>query len=214
MGLVSAPILLLIDPTYVPGPLLICVLTLVLLMIFREKRAVDFHGLGWGYFGRVIGTVIAVQIFSYLPRSKISLLSAFLILTGVLLSIFKLRARLTIPTLITAGGASGIMSTLSSVGGPPFALLYQYEDGEKLRATMSGFFILGTITSLFGLGIAGEFGISQIMISLPLIPGVFIGYVLSNRAVSFLDIKHTRTAVLLVSTLSSLTVILKVLLNL
>ena len=213
MGLVAAPLLLLIDSNYVPGPLLICVLILTLLMIIREKQAIDLHGLGWGYLGRVIGTIIAVNILGHLPRHNIPIVCASLILVAVLLSILKLRAKLTIPTLITAGSASGIMSTLSSVGGPPLALLYQYEKGKKLRATMSGFFLLGNLTSIIGLAIAGEFNTFHMTASLPLIPGVLLGFFISSRVITSLDLQNTRAAVLLVSSVSSIIVIAQALLG-
>jgi uncharacterized membrane protein YfcA len=209
MGLVTAPLLLLIDANYVPGPLLICVLVLTLLMIIRDKKAIDFRGLGWGFVGRIIGTVIAVNILSYLSGPRTSIVCAGLILFAVILSVLKIRAKLTIPTLITAGSVSGIMSTLSSVGGPPLALLYQYENGEKLRATMSGFFLLGNLISVLGLAVAGEFNANHLSVSLPLIPGVLVGFLLSNRVISKLDTRNTRPVVLLVSGLSSLIVILR-----
>lgn len=179
LGLVSAPLLLLINPQYVPGPLLVCSLVLTVMMALREKQSIDFYGLGWGYAGRVLGTIIALTILSYLPRTYVSMLSAILVLGAVFLSLLKIRTKLSIGSLITAGSASGIMSTLSSVGGPPLALLYQYENGSKLRATMSGFFILGTVTSIAGLAIVGQFTFAHIQVSAILLPGVVLGYYLS-----------------------------------
>ena len=207
MGLVAAPVLLLIDPMYVPGPLLVCAIVLTVMMALREKHSLDYYGLWWGYAGRVIGTIIALTILVYIPRQYITLLSAVLILIAVILSVFKIRTKLSIPALLGAGSASGIMSTLASVGGPPLALLYQYEKGAKLRATMSGFFILGSITSIVGLVLVGEFSLSHFRASLLLIPGVVLGYYLSSYAIRVLDLKKTRTAVLIMSVLSILTVI-------
>jgi len=212
MGLVAAPLLLLINPLYVPGPLLVCSLVLTIMMTLREKQSIDFYGLGWGYTGRILGTIIAVTILSYLPRTYVSVLSATLVLVAVILSIMKMHTKLSIGSLITAGIASGIMSTLSSVGGPPLALLYQYEKGAKLRATLSGFFILGTVTSIGGLVIVGQFTYAHLRAAATLIPGVVLGFFLSSYAIRVLNFKSTRAAVLLISTISSLAVIARLIL--
>lgn len=209
MGLFAAPLLLLIDPIFVPGPLLVSALVLTGLMTWREKDAIDYYGLGWGVVGRIVGTIIALTILSYVPQNLISVLSATLVLFAVFLSVLKLRTKLTIGSLVTAGSASGIMSTLSSVGGPPFALLYQYEKSAKLRATMSGFFILGTVISIVGLVLVGEFTFAHLKASLILLPGVLLGYYFSTSAIRILNPKYTRNAVLIVSALSSLAVIVQ-----
>jgi uncharacterized membrane protein YfcA len=213
IGLLSAPILLLINPLFVPGPLLICALILTVMMTWREKQAVDLHGLGWGFVGRVLGTLAAVLILSFIPRKFISVLAASFVLAAVGLSLLKIRVRLSIFSLITAGTASGVMSTLASVGGPPFALLYQYEDSARLRATMSGFFILGTVFSIISLVLVGDLSLSQVNMSLALIPGVILGFFLSSYAIKVLNVQNTRVAVLVISALSSLAVIGRMFIN-
>ncbi len=205
--MVAAPLLILINPLYVPGPLLVCSLVLTVMMALREKQSIDFFGLRWGYVGRIFGTIIALKILAYLPPLTISMLSAGLVLGSVFLSLLKIRVKISIGALITAGSASGIMSTLSSVGGPPFALLYQYEKGAKLRATMSGFFILGTLISLAGLALVGQFTVEHLQACLVLLPGVFLGFFLSSYVIRVFNLERTRVAVLIISALSSLTVI-------
>jgi uncharacterized membrane protein YfcA len=100
----------------------------------------------------------------------------------VLLSVSGWRIRLTIWALLGAGALSGFMGTIASVGGPPMALLYQDSSGERLRSTMSGFFIFGTLISLVGLMLAGRFGRAEFMASLAVVPGVLAGFGLSQAA--------------------------------
>jgi uncharacterized membrane protein YfcA len=211
LGLVAAPVLLMIDPVFVPGPMLCCALFLTLLMINRERRAVDLFGLTWGIVGRLIGTAIASLLLVRLPEGATSVVAAALILAAVVLSLLGLDVEPNQGLLIGAGTVSGIMSTLASVGGPPLALLYQRQRGPRLRATLSGFFILGTVISLIGLALVGNFGLPEIKATALLLPAIVVGFLLSSPALPLLDRGYTRTAVLLVSAASSLVLLVRTL---
>ena len=74
---------------------------------------------------------------------------------------------------------------------------------------MSGYLAAGLVISLAALAVVGEFGRRQIVSSLLLLPGVVAGLLLSLPAKSFLERGHTRTAVLILSALASVSVILR-----
>jgi len=101
------------------------------------------------------------------------------------------------------------MGTLSSVGGPPMALLYQDAKGPKIRATLAGFFILGTNISLAALILVGNFGWMELLASLTLVPGVLLGYLLSGKVKGWLDKGYMRPAILAVCAASAIAVIAK-----
>ena len=58
LGVLSVPLLVLIDARFVPGPLLLAALLLTLLIYRRERQSVQSGELGWAYAGRVAGTVL------------------------------------------------------------------------------------------------------------------------------------------------------------
>lgn len=58
MALVAAPLLVLIRPQLVPGPLLVSGLALTLLVARRERDSIDLLGVKWGLVGRVPGVAI------------------------------------------------------------------------------------------------------------------------------------------------------------
>ena len=45
LGLLSVPILLLIDPVFIPGPILLIAFFLNIFIITRERESIDFKGL-------------------------------------------------------------------------------------------------------------------------------------------------------------------------
>lgn len=208
-GLIAVPLLALIDPGLVPGSALFASLLLTSLMVIRERRAVDLFGIKWGIAGRIGGTLIATCILTTLPARETALVIGGLILLAVVLSISGLDVKRTEKTLIGAGVLSGIMGTLSSVGGPPMALLYQDAPGAKVRATLSGFFIFGSIISLIALILTGWFGWIEALSSIMLMPGVGLGFLLSTKATRLLDRGYVRAAILVVSATSAIVLTLK-----
>jgi hypothetical protein len=159
--------------------------------------------------GRLAGTVIASLLLVRLPETATSAVAAVLILFAVALSLGGLDVEPSQGLLIGAGTVSGIMSTLASVGGPPIALLYQREKGPRLRATLAGFFIMGTVVSLTGLVLVGNFDLPEIRATLILLPAIVVGFLLSGPALPLLDRGYTRAAVLLISAVSSLVLLVR-----
>jgi uncharacterized membrane protein YfcA len=212
LGLIAAPILVLIDPSLVPGPILLCGLVLTLLMSYRERQAMDVSGLKWGVVGRFLGTIVAAAVLTNVPKKEMTLAFGVLVLFAVALSASGLHVNPTMWTLLSAGALSGFMGTTSNTGGPPIALLYQNAPGARLRATISGFFVLGTIMSLAALVAVGRFGRYELWSALAFLPGVLIGFILSARTLPLLDRGYTRAAILAASAVSGAIVILRELL--
>jgi uncharacterized protein len=211
LAVVSAPILLLINPVFVPGPLLLAAMMLTILIAYKERDSVAYNEVAIGALGRVFGMVPAALAMNSLDQQSYSLLFAVLILLGVILSISGWHLRPTPKALLAASTLSGFTGTISSVGGPPLALVYQNELGPHIRGTMSSIFTVGTIISLTGLWWAGKFGLTEFLVGLSLAPAVLVGFVASRYATGYIDGKLTRPAILLVSALSAAVIIAKVL---
>jgi len=203
LGLVSVPFLLMIDPVFVPGPVLASGIVLNVLMVWRERQAMAPSSVTWGVAGRAIGTVVTSVTLAQLPQDQTTAAISVSILVAVGLSLSGLHIEPTAWALLGAGTVSGVVGTLASVGGPPMALLLQKRSGPELRATMGGFFIFGTLISLAGLAYAGRFGAAEAQASLLFLPAIVVGYLASGPLASVLDRGHTRTGVLLVSAASA-----------
>ena len=86
------------------------------------------------------------------------------------------------------------------------ALVYQNAPGPQVRATLSGFFIAGTLISLGGLTVVGRFGLSEIYLSAAVVPAVITGFWLSRRMTGLLDRGYIRPGLLALSATSALLV--------
>ena len=212
MGLLASPLLILIDPRFVPGPILLATLVLVSLLTYRERHAIDFHGIGWAMVGRVWGTAAAALVLVLVSRDRLMLLFGALVLAGVGMSLSRLRLAPTRPVLVVAGLLSGVMGTIASIGGPPMALIYQDAPGARIRSTMSGFFLAGTILSLAALRGVGRFGLYEVRLALLMLLPILLGYALSSWTAGLVDRGYTRRAVLAVSGVSGAVVVIRQLL--
>jgi uncharacterized membrane protein YfcA len=122
------------------------------------------------------------------------------VFVGVGLSVSGLRLRPRPGVLLGAGLVSGFMGTLSAIGGPPIALVYQHETGQRLRGTLAGYFTVGGVTSLVGLWWVGAVGAPELGASAVLLPGIVVGFVISGWIAPIVDRGYTRIAVLGTST--------------
>ncbi len=213
VGLLSAPLLLLIDPRLVPGPLLLTAFVLIALLTWREWPGIRFRDLAWSLPGRVAGTGIAVLFIRVIPAERFDLAVGALIVVAVLLSVGGLSVRLTPRSFLGAGALSGFLGTVTAIGGPPIALLYQRERGPVVRGTLSAFFVVGTVISLAGLVVAGKFGAAEMALTPVLLPGALAGYALSGRAARVLDRGWMRPAILAASLVAGAISVVKYLLR-
>jgi uncharacterized membrane protein YfcA len=212
LGLVGAPLLAMLDPDLVPGPLLFAVLPLTVLVARRERGSLDFHGVRWALVGRVPGTIVGSLAVAALPNGSLAIMLGLLVLFAVGISVAGWHVRPTTGTLLTAGAVSGFMGTATSIGGPPMALLYQRQSGPELRATLAAYFVVGGMVSLSALAWAGEFGSDELRNGAVLLPGMLAGFYGSRTLARFIDRGHTRGAVLGFSAAASVALILQQLL--
>lgn len=204
-----APFLVLHNPAFVPVPMLLIGTFLPLLILWRDRSAINFTGIKAAVVGRIFGSMLAVWVITIISQSTFMLIFGGLVIVTVLLSVHKFNIHPTAVSVGIAGFFSGLMGTLAALGGPPMAIVYQHERGDVIRATLSGFFVLGTLLSLSFLGLAGKVGMNDFKLFALMIPGVLIGFYLSRYAVDFIDRNYMRTALLSVSFLAGILVIIK-----
>lgn len=210
LGLIAAPVLALVEKDLIPGPLLLIGVATTTTVFLRERGAVDWRGMKWAIVGRVVGTGIGAWAVVAFSKDALIVALSLSVILGVVMSVAGWNFRPTTPSLIGAGTLSGIMGTLTSIGGPPMALVYQKESAQRLRSTLAGFFLVGATLSVASLFAGGEFGWHELRLGLALIPGLVIGLGSSRKVARFLDNRYTRPAVLGFSALSSLTLLIQI----
>ena len=209
VGTIAAPLLLLIDPRLVPGPLLLTAFFLIVALTWREWKGVRFGYLAWSLVGRFAGTVAAALFIRGVSPDTFETVLGVVVIFGAALSAVGPEVRLTRASFLGAGALSGFFGTTAAIGGPPIALLYQREKGPVVRGTLSAFFVVGTVISIGGLTWAGKFGRTELHLTPVLLPGALVGFLLSGRLTRFTDRGWLRPAILVLSVLAGGVVVLK-----
>lgn len=209
MALFAVPLLVLLNPVLVPGPLLCAVTVLSAAVAWRARGAIDRHILGTALFGFAAGSAIGAVLLALLAGFDLSRLFGVLILAAIGLSLAGLHIRTSRPALLLGGAAAGILGTMVGVQGPPIALVLQHQPPERLRATLCAFFAAGSLVSLATLSASGLFGLRQAGLGLALLPGVPLGLVISLWLARRIDRRRARYCVLAISAFSALALLLR-----
>jgi uncharacterized membrane protein YfcA len=203
MNLLAVPVLVLLDPTFVPGPAVAAGLVLSILIAGRERTPLNLR-LGWACLGLVPGTALALALLAVVPQESLAAPLGALVLVAVALSALRLDLSPTRTALAVAGMASGFLGTAGSIGGPPMALVYARSPGSRLRGNLSAFFVVTAVASLVALAASGHYGARELSLSALFLPGVLVGFLLSGPLRPLVDAGHTRRAVLCLSAVAGL----------
>lgn len=196
LAIVAAPLLYLIEPRMVPGPMLLLGLVLSALNVWRNRAGLAVAELGSAVVGRIPGTLLAVWLLTIMPEHMLSLILGAAVLLAVIISAMPVRIAPTRGRLFVAGLASGFMGTSTAIGGPPVALLYQHAAGTRIRANLNGYFVVGTSMSLLGLVAIGRFGPGEFVTALSLLPAAVAGFLTARCTLVWWDRGATRPVLL------------------
>jgi hypothetical protein len=210
-NLVAAPLLVLLDPQFVPGPTIVATALLNVLVIRREGPGRVDRSVDMANAGQVVGVLGAGLLLGVVSDEALSLLFALLVLLAVALSMAGWHLAKTRPNLVGVGLLSGFMGTVSGIGGPPIALVYQQADGPTLRSTLARFFRVGNFVAIPTLILAGRLGREDLPLIALLVPGALAGFAVSGWLAGHLDRRTARPIVLGVSTAAAIVVLVRTL---
>ncbi len=210
-ALVSVPLLLLIDPRFVPGPVAVAGIAVNVAVVIANRAHADWPGVPWLLLGVVPGVVVAGGALALVSGSSLALLSAAVVLVAVTISAARRRPLMGRPTLLGAGFLSGYMGTSAGIGGPPLALTYQDAAPHTLRATLAVVFLATAPLSLLTLHLTGHLDAGELGIGLALTPGGILGFGLSRHLVGRVQDDRLRPLVLGFSAVSAAAVIIRIL---
>lgn len=198
LGLIAAPVISFLEPSLMPGAILMATAVLPLLSLLAEWRHVDWRGLAWGIPGRIPGSLTGAWIVAVLDPKMLGAVVGSMVLVAVGLSLLSVRVPITPVSLLSAGAASGVTGTATSIGGPPLALLYQNESGPRVRATLAAFFLFGVGISLTVLTVTGQMGQREAWTGAVLVPCVIAGFLAGRPVRRVVDAGILRAALLAV----------------
>lgn len=208
-NLLAAPVFAMLDPDLVPGPIFVATGVLTLATALREREAVDRDVVALATVGRIPGSILGALVLAAATDRSIQLMVGGTILVAVVLSSGVLRIPERRSTYLGAGVVSGFGATSAAIGGPPLALTLQHRDGPTLRATMSAFFVVGTLVTLPAIAAAGRLGTDEVLVGACLVPGSLVGFAVSGPLRPRVDAGRARPMVLGLAALAAVVLIVR-----
>ncbi len=195
-AIAAAPVLMLIDAAFVPGPLIVCGLPLTAAILLREHVHLSVHSVGWALLGNAFGTACAAFVLARSAGASLSLLFGLIVLAAVAISVIGIQPRITPRNSVLAGVTGGFMGTVTTIGGPPIALLYQSQAAGRMRADLSAYFLVSMLFTIAALVSVDRLGWAELQRGTVLLPGTAVGFFASSWLARRLDREWTRRAVL------------------
>ena len=181
---IPAGILVLLEPSMVPSCIILMGSFLALSNAMLSYKDIIKVDLIYSYTGRVIGSILAMPlIFLTLGTNYYLIIFGVLLLIATYLSAKKWNIVATKKNITIAGTASGLMGTLTGIGGPPMAIVYQNSSAKKVVATLNMFFGIGALFSVLLFIYYDLINLPEVMKSIYLAPGLIIGTYIGRRKI-------------------------------
>lgn len=209
VGMFCAPLLFLISPSLVPAPLILISTVLTIMMMARDKRHLQFDQVSWAMKGGFVGTVLAGLVLKVATKDQFELFFGLLILTAVLISLLGFKPKVTKRNNVIAGFTSGFMGTLTAVGGPPIALLYQHGAIKNIIANLTAFFLFLNVVAIITLASIGEITLTTLKVVVIATPGVALGLYASTKAQGLVKAHLAQRWILVLSTITAVIAIVR-----
>lgn len=207
LAVVASPLLFLISPDYVPSPICLVALFISVLNAMKHRESISIGGLKMALIGRIPGSIVGGLLLMWISTQALALWLGLLVLFAVAVSLLPLRIEPNPTRMGIAGFFSGVFGTSSGIGGPPMALLLQNQEANQLRGNLSAFFVFSSIISLMVQWPTGFLTWHHVLLTLPLIPAAWLGYVLARKTTHSLPKEKIRFAALVLCLVSGATAV-------
>ncbi len=209
-NVIAQPIVFLLEPSLVPGSILLANVLLSCLVMFRDRQGIDQRPATGAVLGVVAGAVVGVATIRAASPDVLAIVIAGCVLLMVaLLASNSLSLEPSSRNITLAALVGGFAGTTAGIGGPPMALVYQRVEGANLRGSLAGYFVIASPVALVGLAIAGRLGWREVGIGFGLFPVVLLAFVASGRLLPIVDRGFTRPAILSASALAAIVLIIR-----
>ena len=208
-NIVAVPVMSLINPLLAPVPQLILSLPQSIAALVREHGEVDRSGVFWILVGRLPGAVLGFWLLALATDRVLDLLIGALVLIAVVILATGFRFRRTRSVEFGAGVFAGVSSYVSSIGGPPVALLYSRDEGPTVRATLGLIFTIGVTVTIIARTIGGDMTGRDVALGVGLLPAAGLGFLLSSWLKGRISRDHLRAAIFVLSATAATALLLR-----
>jgi len=199
LGLVASPVLLSVDPSFGPGPLLLGGLVIGARHITAEWEDLDRPTLRRSLIGLPVGGVAGLAVLRVMAPDTLSLMIGLLICAAAVFLLSGVNVNRTSGSDLLTGAASAFTSITAALPGPPLVIGLADLQPKALRCTVSVFVAVTSAFAFVGLMVIGRFGSHEATLLALMVPGLLVGVVVSRWTRPLLDRHWFRPGILLLS---------------
>ncbi len=181
------PVLAMVEPALVPRSTLVAGAAVATYNAWLSRGAVPWREVGWLLLGRLPGLAIGLWALSRMSPTTIAVTGGVVVIGSVIASLTAPAIARNRATLALTGTVSSIFGVTLSIGGPFLSLLYQREDGERVRSVMSFMMLTAGPVNLALLFAAGQMQPVDVRTGLALMPFAFAGLWVGALALPWVD---------------------------
>lgn len=196
LNLIAAPVVGLVAPRLLPAAMVVVGTPLSCAIALRERRSIDWRGVGWTTVGRLPGTALGAIVVAVVSVRALGGVVGAIVIVACASSLLAREHVIDRVSSLVAGAASGFMDTAAATGGPPLALLYQHRPAPEVRSTLAASFVVGTALALGALVVGGIVEAWQMLVAVALAPFLGLGLWLSRLLHRRLEGMSLRPAIL------------------
>ncbi|MEO1695085.1 MAG: sulfite exporter TauE/SafE family protein [Pseudomonadota bacterium] len=202
LNLIAIPTLVLINPAYAPGPVLVVSAVITAIAMRTMPIELDRRESISVISGMLIGTAAAIALLATLDTAGFKTAIGVVIIASVALTVAGSSLPITRAMLTASGGAAGLMGTIAGIHAPPIVVQYQRASAKRLRGAILLIIVAGNIATIAALALAGRFGVDDIIAAAILAPAAAVGLWLGPKLAQRISAQQLRNAVLAISAIS------------
>ena len=159
-GIVAAPLLVIVEPLTVPGPLLVSTIVVMAFVVATHRHALALADLRPALVWAVPGVVVGFLVAGLSSPAVTMIAVGVIVLVGVAAAISGVQVPSSVGALRVAGALAGVFTVIAATPGPPLTVVYRPEDSDRLRANLSAFFLISSVGTLIPLVLLTEGGVA------------------------------------------------------
>lgn len=211
-GLIASPLIFVIDHRLVPSVVIMIGTLSAIPHAVANVRRLNWRHCATATVSRLVGSAAGAAVLARLlggtDSRAFALVFAATLVFAVLMSTVGRWAKFftpSVPKLAAASMLSGLFGTMTSIGGPPVALIYRLQPPALARAHLNAFIAIGGILSVAALYAEGLVGILQLKAAALLAAPAALG-MWSSRLFADAAHRHFKGAILGVVLLSAVAI--------
>ncbi len=209
LGLIAGPVLVSVEPDYLPGPLMLVSVLIGIRHLLVEHQNIDRKILGRLVLGMPIGVALAVLLLTRLDDRTMSFGIGGLIVVTVAALLAGAELPRTSTNEVIGGAASSFGAVTAAVPGPQLVMTLHDLPGPQMRPTIAATTAISGVATAVSLTLVGRFGADELLLWGGLIPPVLIGLFLARFVRPWLDREMFRPVILVIALIGGLALIIR-----